>query len=41
MIKENAPTFLDRSPLFPGNTCFPLSPGKKNNNALIGDFPSN
>jgi mitogen-activated protein kinase 1/3 len=28
MIKENAPTFLDRSPLFPGNSCFPLSPDK-------------
>lgn len=28
MIKENAPTFLDRSPLFPGTSCFPLSPNK-------------
>jgi mitogen-activated protein kinase 1/3 len=26
MIKENAPTFLDRKPLFPGKSCFPLSP---------------
>ena len=25
-IKENAPTYLDRSPLFPGASCFPLSP---------------
>lgn len=26
MLKENAPTFMDRRPLFPGNSCFPLSP---------------
>lgn len=26
MIKENAPTFIDRTPLFPGKFCFPLSP---------------
>ena len=26
MIKENAPTFLERTPLFPGKFCFPLSP---------------
>ena len=26
MLKENAPTFVDRRPLFPGNSCFPLSP---------------
>lgn len=29
MMKENAPTFLDRQPLFPGKSCFPLSPAKK------------
>lgn len=29
MIKENAPTYLDRKPLFPGNSCFPLSPDHK------------
>eukprot|EP01017_Pseudomicrothorax_dubius_P001875 TRINITY_DN0_c6885_g1_i1.p1 TRINITY_DN0_c6885_g1~~TRINITY_DN0_c6885_g1_i1.p1 ORF type:complete len:166 (-),score=55.10 TRINITY_DN0_c6885_g1_i1:96-593(-) len=28
MLKENAPTFLDRSPMFPGSSCFPLSPDK-------------
>jgi hypothetical protein len=26
MMKENARTFIDRQPLFPGNSCFPLSP---------------
>ena len=31
MLKDNAPTFLDRSPLFPGTSCFPLSPGKSEN----------
>ena len=29
MLKENAPTFIDRSPLFPGTSCFPLSPSKQ------------
>ena len=28
MMKINAPTFVDRKPLFPGKSCFPLSPGK-------------
>ena len=28
MMKENAPTFMDRQPLFPGKSCFPLSPVK-------------
>jgi mitogen-activated protein kinase 1/3 len=26
MMKENAPTFMERTPLFPGKSCFPLSP---------------
>ena len=29
MIKENTPTYLDRKPLFPGDSCFPLSPNHK------------
>lgn len=29
MIKENAPTYLDRKPLFPGTSWFPLSPDHK------------
>ena len=28
MMRENAPTFMDRNPLFPGKSCFPLSPAK-------------
>ena len=28
MMKESAPTYLDRKPLFPGKSCFPLSPDK-------------
>jgi mitogen-activated protein kinase 1/3 len=28
MMQENAPTFMDRQPLFPGKSCFPLSPAK-------------
>ena len=29
MMRENAPTFMDRQPLFPGKSCFPLSPAKQ------------
>eukprot|EP00826_Nyctotherus_ovalis_P018922 TRINITY_DN1574_c0_g4_i1.p1 TRINITY_DN1574_c0_g4~~TRINITY_DN1574_c0_g4_i1.p1 ORF type:complete len:265 (+),score=95.34 TRINITY_DN1574_c0_g4_i1:99-893(+) len=29
MMKENAPTYQDRHPLFPGKSCFPLSPDHK------------
>lgn len=29
MMKENCPTFFDRKPLFPGESCFPLSPNHK------------
>ena len=29
MLKENSPTFMDRKPLFPGKSCFPLSPAKQ------------
>jgi mitogen-activated protein kinase 1/3 len=27
MMKANFATVFDRQPLFPGNSCFPLSPG--------------
>ena len=30
MLKENAATFMDRTPLFPGSSCFPLSPDRAN-----------
>ena len=30
MMRENASTFTDRQPLFPGKSCFPLSPPGKN-----------
>lgn len=30
MMKEHSPTFMDRKPLFPGKSCFPLSPAKEN-----------
>jgi len=28
MMKASAPTYLDRKPLFPGKSCFPLSPDR-------------
>jgi mitogen-activated protein kinase 1/3 len=39
MLRENAPTFMDRSPLFPGNSCFPLSPDHHTKMRRAG-FPS-
>jgi mitogen-activated protein kinase 1/3 len=39
MIKENANTFVDRAPLFPGKFCFPLSPPDNRNNSIkINEF---
>ena len=41
MIKENAKTFMDRTPLFPGKSCFPLSPpGSKKIKANEFGFPN-
>lgn len=39
MIKENAATYTDRHPLFPGNSCFPLSPDNKVS-VKKGGFPA-
>ena len=39
MMKENAPTYQDRKPLFPGTSCFPLSPDHKVT-VKKGGFPS-
>jgi len=38
MVKDNAATFLDRKPLFQGQSCFPLSPAKKKTDEVNG-FP--
>lgn len=38
MMKESAPTYLDRKPLFPGRSCFPLSPDREARIASNG-FP--
>ena len=38
MMKESAPTYLDRKPLFPGKSCFPLSPDKATKEERSG-FP--
>ena len=38
MMKENAPTYMDRKPLFPGKSCFPLSPAK-DQTGMRGGFP--
>lgn len=38
MIKEHAATYFDRGPLFPGTSCFPLSPDS-NARAKKSGFP--
>ena len=38
MIKEYAPTQYDRGPLFPGTSCFPLSPDTSTKSKING-FP--
>ena len=39
MMKENAPTFMDRKPLFPGKSCFPLSPSDEPSQEMEKGFP--
>jgi mitogen-activated protein kinase 1/3 len=39
LLKKNARTFLDRKPLFPGTSCFPLSPDLTTKMRRAG-FPS-
>jgi mitogen-activated protein kinase 1/3 len=39
MLAGNAATFMDREPLFPGSSCFPLSPDLKTKQRRAG-FPS-
>jgi mitogen-activated protein kinase 1/3 len=38
VVKGNAATFADRKPLFPGRSCFPLSPSKQKTETING-FP--
>ena len=38
MMKENVPRTVDRKALFPGSSCFPLSPDK-NASLKIAGFP--
>jgi mitogen-activated protein kinase 1/3 len=39
MTQANAPTYADRGPLFPGKSCFPLSPDLSSKNLRAG-YPS-
>lgn len=38
MIRENVPKHTDRKPIFPGKSCFPLSPDKNSKEKRSG-FP--
>lgn len=40
MIRENAPFYLERGPIFPGKSCFPLSPDIGNSSFKNG-YPAN
>ena len=33
MLKENIHNYKDRTPLFPGKSCYPLSPQEANSNS--------
>lgn len=39
MIQDNAPSNADRKPLFPGGSCFPLSPDNSNSQKTTNGFP--
>jgi mitogen-activated protein kinase 1/3 len=39
MVKENCPTFTERKPLFPGKSCFPLSPDPDGSKEVRKGFP--
>ena len=39
MIQENAASPTDRRPLFPGGSCFPLSPDNSNSQKTTNGFP--
>lgn len=36
MMQENVPNYQDRKPLFPGGSCFPLSPDNNPKNQQYG-----
>ena len=36
MIRENLPQYIERTPLFPGKSCFPLSPDLSTNEMKAG-----
>lgn len=40
MQRENAPTYTDRRPLFPGSSCFPLSPDHETKMLKAGSLSS-
>ena len=40
MIKEHCPNFLERKPIFPGKSCFPLSPDKSSRTKTKNGYPS-
>ena len=41
MLTSNAKTCFERSALFPGKSCFPLSPDRSSTDKTINKFPSN
>jgi mitogen-activated protein kinase 1/3 len=40
MMKEHVPNSLNRKPIFPGKSCFPLSPDKSGRSTNRNGYPS-
>ena len=40
MIREHSPDYLSRKPIFPGKSCFPLSPDKSGRSKNVNGYPS-
>ena len=40
MIREHVPNCLERKPIFPGKSCFPMSPDKTGKSKNVNGYPS-
>jgi mitogen-activated protein kinase 1/3 len=40
MVREHASNYTERKPIFPGKSCFPLSPDKSGRSSNVNGYPS-
>jgi len=40
MMREHVPNYSERKPIFPGKSCFPLSPDKTGKSKNVNGYPS-